>query len=78
MGTRSNSYESSGKESGSIPAHFASEEVGCEGSESTESRGEKDTDIANVDWETDHLEKLVDDARCNHKSWVECSSGDPA
>lgn len=70
--------DSSQQSSGWTWRHLIREKVCCEGSQAGESWGEKHADVADVDWDCECAEGVVNGARGDHEAWVERAAGDTA
>ena len=74
-----NAHEDGGKETGrGRVGHFRRQEVGGKGSQARACGGQHDTDITNVDGESQKAEEVVDGAAGDHEARVEGTAGDTA
>ena len=76
---RGDAHEDGGKEAGRRRGgHLVGEEVGGDGSQAREGRGQEDADVADVDRDGQGTEGVVDGAARHHEARVEGASGDSA
>lgn len=77
--TRGDSHENRSQQTGGrVRGHLVGEEVCGVGGQTRKCRGEENADVADIDWDGQGAESVVDDAAGDHETGVESTTGDTA